>query len=108
VLGGARSARGAFAFPEGFVAFPGRRWWLTTPGLTQIFRLDVASTKRDMALAGGSVATTERFHRLAWSPSGVETGELPVRAATSLAASCQRTGGLRALSASSRRTCSWA
>ncbi len=39
----------------------------------------MASTKRDMALAGGSVATTERFHRLAWSPSGAETGELPVR-----------------------------
>ena len=46
----------------------------------QVFRLDFASPKRDLALAGGAVATTERFHRLAWSPSGVETGELPVRA----------------------------
>lgn len=49
--------------------------------LAQIFRLDLASSspKRDLALAGGAVTTTERFHRLAWSSSGVETAELPVR-----------------------------
>lgn len=56
----------------------------------QIFRLDLAhSTKRELAPAGGAVATTERFHRLAWSPSGVETGELPVRAMRWLASRCR-------------------
>jgi hypothetical protein len=58
---------------------------LTRRAASQIFRLDLVSPKRDMALAGGSVATAERFHRLAWSPSGVETGELPVRRARAAA-----------------------
>lgn len=57
----------------------------TSPALTpalphpQVYRLDLESPNREMGLAGGAVATTERFHRLAWSPSGTESGELPVR-----------------------------
>jgi hypothetical protein len=36
----------------------------------QVFRLDFASPKRDLALAGGAVATTERFHRARLEPIG--------------------------------------
>lgn len=53
---------------------------LLTGASFQVFKVDLAdSAKCDMPLAGGAVATSERFHRLAWSPSGVETSELPVR-----------------------------
>ena len=46
----------------------------------QVFKLDFASQKRELPLAGGAVAASERFHRLAWSPPGSETDALPVRA----------------------------
>lgn len=49
-------------------------------GSLQLYRVDLDSSKRDLPLAGGAVATSERFHRLAWSPVGSETPELPVRA----------------------------
>ncbi len=57
-------------------------------GVAQVYRLDLDADKRDLPLAGGAVATTERFHRLAWSPSGTETGELPVRRRRLASRSC--------------------
>lgn len=47
--------------------------------LSQVFKLDFANPKRELPLAGGAVAATERFNRLAWSPLGSETEAHPVR-----------------------------
>ena len=46
----------------------------------QVFKLDFSGQKRELPLAGGAVAASERFHRLSWSPPGSETEALPVRA----------------------------
>lgn len=45
----------------------------------QVFKLDFANSKRELPLAGGAVAATERFNRLAWSPLGSESEAHPVR-----------------------------
>lgn len=42
----------------------------------EIFQMDLGSKTGQMELLG-SVQTTERFHRLAWSNFGVDNGSLP-------------------------------
>ena len=69
---------------------------------TQIFNLDFANPSLDMPLAGGSVATTERFHRLAWG-TGLEMEKYPVRSVVHCHLACstyfssEYTGGVRNL-----------